>query len=153
LSFVLDLTTSLEQQCADILRLTRETKEQQDRVRRSPPIVKIWDGEWNLQHVVSGVEYSANFNWISNDSGPGSIELPFQHPASQWVHDSSGRVERGEGRNVHITVDYCGSTRWSGRLDKAVVETREDGDDVLVMDFLHEFENLKWYSVWSNPFL
>jgi hypothetical protein len=142
----------LEQQCADIVRLTREQKHVQERSRRTPPEVKLWDAEWQLQHVISGVEYAASFQWISNDTGPGQLELPFDHPGAAWVHDSTGRIDRGEGRNVHITVDFC-DTRWSGRLDKAVVETREDGDDVLVMDFAHDYENLKFYSVWSNPFL
>lgn len=152
LNSVLDTTLSLDDQCEQIWALTRQQKRAKDRARREPPTVRLWDAEWALQHVVSGVEYAANFNWISNDSGPGQIELPFDHPASQWVHDSQGRIDRGEGRGVHLTVDFCG-TRWSGRLDKAVVETREDGDAVLVMDFMHEYENLKWYTVWSNPFL
>lgn len=149
---MLNTLLSLEDQCADIWRLTREQKKVQERLRRTPPEVRIWDAEWNLQHVVSGVEYQASFQWISNDTGPGQITLPFDHPAAQWIHDSQGRIDRGEGRNVHLTVDYC-STRWAGRLDKAVVETGEDGDDTLVMDFAHDHENLKFYSVWSNPFL
>jgi hypothetical protein len=149
---VLDLALSLEDQCAETLRLTREQKRAQEQRRRTPPAVRLWDAEWNLQHVVSGVEYGASFQWISNDTGPGMIEIPFDHPAAVWVHDSQGRIDRGEGRNVHITVDYC-DTRWSGRLDKAVIETREDGDEVLVMEFAHDYENLKWYTVWSNPFL
>lgn len=150
---MLDTTLPLSRQCSEILRLTRETKAAQDRVRRTAPEVKLWDGEWHLQHVISGIEYAASFSWVSNDTGPGQIEIPFDHPAAQWVHDSQGRIDRGEGRNIHITVDYCGSARWSGRLDKAVVESREDGDEVLVMDFAHDYENLKFYSVWSNPFL
>lgn len=149
---MLDVTLSLEDQCAQIWELTREQKKAEDRRRREPPTLRIWDAEWNLQHVVSGIEYQASFQWISNDTGPGQIELPFDHPASQWVHDASGRIDRGEGRGVHLTVDYC-DTRWSGRLDKAVVETRDDGDDVLVMDFASDYENLKFVSVWSNPFL
>lgn len=149
---MLDTTLSLDEQCDAIWRVTREQKAQEERLRREPPVVRLWDGEWNLQHVCSGVEYSASFQWISNDTGPGQLEIPFDHPAAQWVHDSQGRIDRGEGRCVHLTVDFCG-TRWAGRLDKAVVETREDGDDVLVMDFAHDYENLKFYSVWSNPFL
>ena len=149
---MLNTALSLEDQCAEIWRLTREQKFEQERLRRDPPVVRLWDAEWQLQHVVSGIEYQASFQWISNDTGPGQISLPFDHPAAAWVHDSQGRIDRGEGRNVHLTVDFCG-TRWSGRLDKAVVETGEDGDDVLVMDFAHDYENLKFYSVWSNPFL
>jgi len=33
------------------------------------------------------------------------------------------------------------------------MEQRDDGDRVLVVDFMHDYEYLKWYSLWSNPFL
>lgn len=148
---MLDLTLSLEDQCAAIWQATLDQEKAEDRIRREPPIVRIWDAEWGLQHVISG-EYAASFTWISNDSGPGQMEIPFDHPAAEWIHDSQGRIDRGEGRNVHITVDHCG-VRWGGRLDKAVVESRDDGDDVMVIDWQHDYENLKWYTVWSNPFL
>jgi len=115
------------------------------------PLVRIWDAEWDLHHLFGG-EYSQSFQWISNDSGPGQTEISFDHPAARWIHDSDGRISRGEGRNVHITVDYCGA-RWGGRMDKAVVESRADGDEVLVIDWMHDYENLKWYTVWSNSFL
>lgn len=148
---MLDLTVDLEAQCEAIWQATLDQERHEIRIRNEAPLVRIWDAEWQLQHVISG-EYAASFTWISNDSGPGQTEIPFDHPAAQWMHDSQGRIDRGEGRNVHITVDYC-ETRWGGRLDKAVVESRDDGDDVLVIDWQHDYENLKWYSIWSNPFL
>lgn len=149
---MLDTTLSLEDQCSAIWAATLQQERDEERIRNTPPDIRLWDGEWQLQHIISGVEYQASFQWVSNDTGPGQIEIPFDHPAAQWVHDAQGRVDRGEGRNVHITVEYC-NTRWSGRLDKAVVETGEDGDDVLSMDFAHDYENLKFYSVWSNSHL
>lgn len=106
----------------------------------------------NLQHVIRGVERRAKFSWVSNDTGPGQIELDFDHPAAQWIHDHQGRIDRGEGRGVVITVDYMGA-RWGGLLDKYAVTQREDGDQVLVCDFLHDYEQLKWVTCWSNPFL
>lgn len=148
---MLDTSLSLLEQCEAIWDATLAQKRDEDRIRRTTPLVRIWDAEWHLQHVISG-EYEASFAWLSNDSGPGQTEIPFDHPAAQWIHDSQGRITRGEGRNVHITVDHCG-VRWGGRLDKAVVESRDDGDEVLVVDWMHDYENLKWYSVWSNPFL
>ncbi len=150
---MLDATLTLEDQCRQIRHLTDQKRREQERLRRVPPDVLLWDGEWNLQHVISGVEYQASFQWISNDTGPGQIDIPFDHPAAQWVYDSQGRIDRGEGRNVHITVDYTEGTRWSGRMDKATVETGEDGDNVLSLMFSHDYENLKFYSVWSNPWL
>lgn len=149
---MLDTTVSLEEQCEQIWALTCQQKKDEDRARREPPNIRLWDAEWALQQVISGIEYEASFTWVSNDTGPGQIEIPFDHPAAQWIHDSQGRIDRGEGRGVHITVDYT-STRWSGRLDKAVVESREDGSTVMVLSFAHDYENLKFITCWSNPSL
>lgn len=148
---VIDFEQPLETQCAWTWDFTRELRRVEDGLRRQHPLIRIWDSEWDLQHII-GVERKASFSWISNDSGPGQIEVPFESPVAQWIHDHQGRIDRGEGRNVHITVDYCGA-RWGGRMDKYFVESREDGDNVLVVDFLHDYENLKWRTVWSNPFL
>ncbi len=130
---------------------TRALKRDEERTRRKQPLIRLWDGEYELQHIV-GNEYSAQFSFISNDTGPGRLELPHDSPAAEWIHDTQGRLDRGEGRGVHITVDHCGA-RWSGMLDKYSIEQREDGDTVLVADWLHDYEHLKWRSLWSNPFL
>jgi hypothetical protein len=146
-------------------------------LRTQRPLVRIWDGNWNLQYVDT-VSYSSTFSWILNDSGPGRTEIPYttpnwQQPAGdfpftfplsfgsaaagpvglgQWIANDVDRVKNGHGRNVHITVDYSGA-RWAGRMNTFSVEQREDGDAVVVVDWLHDYENLKWYTVWSNPFL
>lgn len=130
---------------------TRTHKRAEDAIRRTRPLVRLWSGDYELYHVL-GNEYKAQFSFISNDTGPGQLELPADCPQAAWIHDHQGRVDRGEGRNVHITVDYCG-TRWSGIMDKYRLEQRGEGDTVLVADFLHDYEHLKWYSLWSNPFL
>lgn len=130
---------------------TRALKKAEDVVRRTQPLTRLYNAEWELQHIVRN-ERSAQFSFISNDTGPGRIELPADSPEALWIHDHEGRVSRGEGRNVFITVDYCGA-RWSGIMDKYSLEQREDGDTVLVADFMHDYEHLKWYSLWSNPFL
>jgi len=125
----------------DQIKARVEAKKQaEDNLRRQEPLIRYWSGEWELQHV-GGMEVKAQFSWVSNDTGPGQVELPFDSPVAQWIHDSEGRVERGEGRSVGITVDHCGA-RWSGVLDKWTVEQREDGDVALVADFLHDYEHL-----------
>ncbi len=156
---LLDPTLNLSDQLDRTIELVTAHKRREDRIRWADPLVRIWDAEWGLHFVISG-EYSASFQFISNDTGPGQIELPFDHPAAAWIHDSQGRIDRGEGRGVHITVDYCvGDTwdglrsRWSGRMDSAVVETRDDGDEVMVLAFAHDYENLKFYQLWSAPWL
>jgi hypothetical protein len=137
--------------CDQIWDATREQKLVEDRIRREQPVGRIWDAEWNVQHIL-GSEYSCKFSWISNDTGPGQTEFPMSSPVAQWIYDYQGRMDRGEGRTVGITVDYCGA-RWSGILDKFAVEQREDGDTVLVVDWVADYEKLKWYSVVPNPFL
>lgn len=135
----------------EIWDTTRAHRKAEENIRRTQPLVRLWNAEWELQHVV-GNEYSAEFSFISNDTGPGRLEIPADSPAAVWIHDYNGRVDRDEGRNVFITVDHCGA-RWSGIMDKYSLEQREDGDVALVADFLHDYEHLKWYSLWSNPFL
>ena len=137
--------------CDQIWDATREQKLVEERIRREQPVGRIWDAEWNVQHIL-GSEYSAKFSWISNDTGPGQTEFPMSSPVAQWIYDYQGRMDRDEGRTVGITIDYCGA-RWSGILDKFAVEQREDGDTVLVVDWVADYEKLKWYSVVPNPFL
>ena len=137
--------------CDTIWDATETQKLVEERIRREQPVGRIWDAEWNCQHVM-GSEYSAKFSWISNDTGPGQTEFPFESPIAQWIYDYQGRLDRGEGRTVGITIDYTGA-RWSGILDKFAVEQREDGDRVLVVDWVHDYEKLKWYPVVPNPFL
>jgi len=137
--------------CDQIWDATREQKLVEERIRREQPVGRIWDAEWNVQHIL-GSEYSCKFSWISNDTGPGQTEFPMSSPVAKWIYDYQGRMDRGEGRTVGITIDYCGA-RWSGILDKFAVEQREDGDTVLVVDWVADYEFLKWYSVVPNPFL
>ena len=125
---------------AQIWDATRAHRKTEENIRRAEPLVRLWNAEWDLQHLVSN-SYSAQFSFISNDTGPGRLEIPADSPAAEWIHDYTGRVDRGEGRNVFITVDHCGA-RWSGILDKYSLEQREDGDVVLVADFLHDYEHL-----------
>ncbi|QRY43184.1 phage tail protein [Mycolicibacterium boenickei] len=148
---MLDLEPDLLPECEAIWQATVAQKWEEQHLRDEDVLIRLHDGDWNLHHLMRN-EYSANFAWISNDSGPAQTEVPFDSPEGLWLYDMWGRMERGEKRNVHITADYCGA-RWGGRLDKCVVDYREDGDVVVVCDWLHDYENLKWYTVWSNPWL
>lgn len=142
---------TLEQQCDAIWAETLKQERAEQALRKQRPVVLIHDGDWNLHYKLDS-EYKAQFSWISNDTGPGMTAIPFVDDAAQWIHDMEGRIDRGEKRNVHITVDYCGA-RWGGRLDNSNVKLTEDGDKVLEVTWLHDYENLKWYSVWSNSWL
>lgn len=126
--------------CDQIWSLTRQLERVDDAIRKQQPLIRLWNAEWELQFIL-GNEYKASFSFISNDTGPGQIEIPFDTPVARWIHDHQGRIDRGEGRQVCVTSDYCGA-RWSGVMDKYSIEQREDGDRVLVVDFLHDYEHL-----------
>ncbi|MGP3708481.1 Gp37-like protein [Gordonia paraffinivorans] len=141
----------LAEQIDQILAHVEETK-RQERVRlRTPMLIRLWDGEFHLQHVVR-VFYEAEFEFIDNDTGPGKLVIPYRMPAAKWLKDMNGRVQRGEKRNVNITVDKNGA-RWGGKLVDVAVEATEDGDEILTATFASAFEELKYYTVRSNPIL
>ena len=145
------LASPLASECEAIWKATLEQERREKIARLQPPLVRVWDGAWNWQGEIAA-EYSGTFGWVSNDTGAGQIELPIDHYVARWVWDENGRMDRGEYRNVHITVDKDGA-RWGGRLEDVAVDKRSDGSVVLICRFLHDYENLKWYGVPPNPFL
>ena len=54
--------------------------------RRTPPLVRLWDGNWELQGIVHG-ELNGKFTWKLNDTGDGVIQLPVHHWLAKWVLD------------------------------------------------------------------
>ena len=136
---------------AQIYAATDAQYRAEERIRKEKPVLRFWDSEWALHHG-GGDEYMAKFTWISLDTGPGQTEHPFDSPVAQWIYDYAGRLARGEGHNVFITVDYCGA-RWSGSLDKFVIDQKEDGSKSLIVDWAHDYEALKYFSVTPNPLL
>lgn len=98
-----DYAASLAEQCEQIWEFTQQWRRDEFALRREQPLLRYWDAEIGL-HFVGGNEYKANFSWIANDSGPGQIEIPFNTPLAQWIHDTDGRIERGEGRNIVILL-------------------------------------------------
>ncbi|WP_084721749.1 Gp37-like protein [Rhodococcus marinonascens] len=147
---VLEGDTLLER-CEAIWQATREQEKREALRRLEPPLTRLWDGEGNWQGEVAA-EYLGRFEWVSNDAGSGLLEIPFDHYTARWIWDEQGRMTRGEKRNVLVTVDKDGA-RWSGLMEDVTVEKRDDGTVVLVVRFLHDYEFLKWYTIWSNPFL
>lgn len=145
------LDTAIPDACEEIWKATLAQERKEKIARLQPPLIRVWDGAWNWQGEIAA-EYQGTFTWVSNDTGSGEIELPFDHYVARWIWDERGRMERGEYRNVHITVDKDGA-RWGGRLEHVSVDKRSDGSVVLVATFLHDYENLKWYQVPPNPFL
>lgn len=115
--------------------------------RRQPPLVRLWDGDWNLRGRVAG-EYEGEFEWKLNDTGAGHLELPYDHHLARWACE----FWRRRKQNIHVTVDKDGA-RWSGRCVEVTTTQDTSGVRVVSLQFLHDYEELKHIPVWPNPFL
>lgn len=123
-------------------RLEREQEQ-----RLYPPLVRLFDGDWNLRGECHQ-EISANFVFADNATGTGSIEMPIDYYLSRWLIDSEERSTS----NVHITVDKDGA-RWDGRMDELQIIKGEDGRKYVRVLFKSSYEELHHILAWSNPFL
>lgn len=115
--------------------------------RRAKPLIRLWDGDWNLYSEVEG-ELGGGFEEIENDTGTAHLRLSLDHYVAKWVANFKGRAKR----NIHVTFDK-GKVRWGGRMDNFEIVKEKDGTRYLEVEFKHDFENLKHIIVWANPFL
>ena len=115
--------------------------------RLKPPLVRFFDGNWNLRGVVTRIN-RAHIQELNNETGVAEFELPLDYWISQWV----ANVKDRSTKNVFCTVDKDGA-RWSGILDEHTIVKNEDGTSVLRIRFLHDYVNLKHILVYSNPWL
>lgn len=141
------MTTSVEDRLDGLWETCDAQRQKRAEARRTPPLVRIWDGDWNHRGVVFG-EIDGDFSWKLNDTGTGKLVLPHDHTLGQWCMDPWGRAKK----NVHITVDKDGA-RWGGRLRYASIVKSDSGQRTIELEFLHDYEELKRVLVWSNPFL
>lgn len=146
-----DFDADLLAQCEQIWALTLHHEKQEQLARTIDPLVRLWDGEMRLQHLVTS-EYGVTAEINDTDSGVIEVKHPYDHPVGQWLYDEYGRLQRGEKRNVNITIDYAES-RIAGLLESVELEADENGEQTVTASFLTDFERLKWYTVWANPFL
>ena len=141
---------SLEDQCEQIWLATREQERRQARMRNADPVVELFDAEMRLQFLVRN-EYAQNLMLPSNDTGSIELPVPFDSPVGQWLWEEKERLDRGEGKNVNCIIEYCGS-RIGGLIDTIDLDLDEkSGDQIITAKFLTDYERLKWYSCWSNP--
>lgn len=131
----------------DIYDSAMRRREVRSRKRREPPLVRLWDGDWNLRGRVSG-EYSGSFEWKLNDTGSGTLVLPHDHHLAMWASKYWARAKQ----NIHVTVDKDGA-RWGGRATEVVSEMDDDGGKTVTIRFAHDYEELKHIQAWPNPFL
>lgn len=81
-----------------------------------------------------------------NDIGTASLSLRPDDHLAQWIMDT---VDGDTGRSVFLTVDKNG-IRWSGRLDTYTIDSEKS---VFTAMFNDDMEQLKYVSIWPNPFL
>lgn len=129
-----------------IYRAAMNRRDRREVLRREAPLVRLWDGDWNLRGRVKG-EYSSSFEWKLNDTGAGQIDLPYDHHLARWAMEYWNRKKQ----NIHITVDKDGA-RWSGRCREVTTTMDAAGVRTVTLHFLHDYEELKHISVWPNPF-
>lgn len=144
-------TIDWEAECEAIWAATEAQERAEQAVRRQDEVIRLWNGDWDLKHLVTDY-YSFDFEPIDNDTGTHQLVLPWEDPSVQWAYDEQERLEAGDKQNIHISCDYAGA-RICGRLERLDIDTDEWGRQRCVMTFLDDYENLKWYDVWSNPFL
>ncbi|QOP64389.1 minor tail protein [Gordonia phage Orla] len=138
-------------ECEAIWDATIARERSYDAQRRQDQVIRLWDGDYKLQHLVTDF-YSTDFNPIDNDAGTHEIKLPWEDPAAQWMSDEYGRIQRGEKQVVNVSCDYAGA-RMSGRLETLTIDTDEYDRQVVTATFKDDYETLKYYDVWCNPFL
>lgn len=119
----------------------------EDEARLEPPLVRIWDGDWNLFSEIHG-DFEHAFKFIRNDTGMAHIDLPLDHFVSEWALDPDQRPTK----DMHLTFDKDGA-RWSGKVRSARVTWGAKDKRVVRLTAKHDHEHLKKFRVWANPFL
>ncbi len=143
------MATALEQACADGLEAVRAREASLEAFRLIAPVIKLYDGNINLQYVV---RCENEYDWLDNenDTGPGVIKIDADFEEGQWLWDIKGRKDRGETIDILVTVDYVGR-RWSGFLDNVTMATNDLGQSIVTANFLSDYEQLKWRHLWATP--
>lgn len=138
-------TKELAQKLDDIWEYSREQKQARARRRSEPPVIRLWDGDFDQCALVRN-PISATFTWIMNDTGHARLLLDYEDKLGQWLVDPWGRAKQ----NVHITADKDGA-RWSGRLAASSIVRDEGKPRYIMAQFLHDYEELKYVALWANP--
>lgn len=122
---------------------------ERERKRRQPPVVRLWEPTNTGLKLRGGVagEYGADFQFKLNDTGQGTLILPFDHHLAQWCIGWWKRKKQ----NIVVSVDKDGA-RWSGTMESVTTDQNEDGERTVTVEFLHDYEQLKKLLVWPNPF-
>ena len=121
--------------------------EEEKKARRAPPLVRLWDGDWNLRGHVNK-SYNGKFQDVDNEGGVGVLEMPEDYYMTEWL----AQVHERKTTNVHVTVDKDG-VRWGGRLEEFLVIREESGKSYARCIFQNDKAELDHILVYSNPYL
>jgi hypothetical protein len=125
--------------------LDRKARLEAERLR--PAQIRLWDGDFTLRGEVAG-ERGGDFEFLENETGTASLQLPLDHYLAKWVMDHTGRLKR----NVFVTFDKQGA-RWSGCMDHYTVKRDKYQDAYLDIVFKHDIEQSRHVLCWANPAL
>jgi hypothetical protein len=125
--------------------LDRKARLEAERLR--PAQIRLWDGDFTLRGEVAG-ERGGDFEFLENETGTASLQLPLDHYLAKWVMDHTGRLKR----NVFVTFDKQ-NARWSGCMDHYTVKRDKYQDAYLDIVFKHDIEQSKHVLCWANPAL
>lgn len=141
-----DLRDETIAECLAIWEKAEREKAELDRKRKRHPIARIWDGDWKQGGVITGY-LDLTYRWVMNNTGSANLKLPFDHHIAKWCLDH----QRRGTLNIHMTVDKDG-TRWGGRAKNVSIDRTSDGTKYVEVEFLDDYEEVKYYQVWPNPF-
>lgn len=129
----------------------QQEKQARAEYRRQRPLMRLWDGDWNLRGVVAGeLDYSCE--WKYNDVGAAFITLRPEHHLARWA---LAHWER-DTKNIHVTFDRSPDgkdARWGGRCQSVTLVKNADGTRYVELQFLHDIKELEHVLIWPNPFL
>lgn len=126
--------------------ITNRLKAEEKR-RLLPADVRLYDGDANFRGTVKR-ENAASFQYLDNETGIASLEMPLDYYLSRWIADIDSRGTT----NVLIRAEKDGS-RWCGLMDEFKIVKGDDGRKFIRVTFKHDYEGLKHILAWSNPFL
>ena len=114
---------------------------------REEALIRLWDGDWKLLSVIQG-DYEHSFSFEKNDAGNATVQLPVDHQVAQLVMDP----DKWPTKSLYLTFDLNG-IRWSGRVENTRVDISYQGDRIVEINAVHDYQKLKELLVWPNPFL
>ena len=118
--------------------------ETEQRRRLHPPLVELYDGDWNFRGVCKQ-EYNASFQWVDNETGIGKMDMPIDYYLSEWLVDIDARPTT----NVHVRVEKDGA-RWTGRMEELQVNKDDNGEKYVRVIFKSDYEELKNILCWVH---